>query len=75
MIRVAPRSTWGVWMNIVYESKSSWIGYQKHDKVTERISSWVPVPIVMCTFMKDVPFCLDRVVTARTFEFFVRKKL
>ena len=75
MIRVAPRSAWGIWLNIVYESESSWIGYQKHDKVTEQISSWVPVPIVTSTFMKDVPSCLNRIVTTRTFKFFVREKL
>ena len=74
-IKVAPSSTWGDRVDIVYESKSFWISTQKHDEVTEQISSRVPVPIVSRTFMKYVSSCLDRVGSTRTLEIFVREKL
>ena len=74
-MKVAPRSTWGSREDIVYESESFWISTQKHDEVTEQISSRVPIPIMSHTFMKYVSSCLDRVGPTRIFEIFVRKKL
>ena len=75
MIKVALRLTWGDWKKIVNESKGFRISTQKHDEVAEQISSRVPVPIVSCTFMKDMPSCLDRIESTWPLELFIREKL
>ena len=33
------------------KGKSFGVGTQKHDKMTKSVSSWVPVPVMSCTFM------------------------
>ena len=59
--KATPSSTWGNRKGTVIESKSFGVSTQKHDKVTERISSRIPIPIMSHTFMKNVPSCLNRV--------------
>jgi len=53
-IILIPRSTWGSQSNAIYECESIWVSYQKHNKVTERVLSWVPVPIKPYAIIKNV---------------------
>ena len=71
---IIPSSTWNDRLKIVYECKHFWISYQEHDEMIKQISSWVPIPIMSCTFVKNVSSWFDRIVSTWTFEFFIREK-
>ena len=73
--KATPSSIWGDRKGTVIESESFGVSTQKHDEVTERISSRVPIPIVSCTFMKNVLSCLNRVESTWTLELFIQEKL
>ena len=54
MIILISKSTWNSQSSTIYECKSFWVSYQKHNKVTERVLSWVSVPIKPYTIMKNM---------------------
>ena len=72
--KATPSSIWGDRKGTIIESKSFGVSTQKHDEVTERISSRVSIPIVFHTFMKDVSSYLNRVKSTWTLELFVWEK-
>jgi len=46
----------------------------KNMKMTESVSSGVPISVVSRTFVKNVSSCFDWVVPTGTLEIFLRKK-
>ena len=46
------------------ECKSIWIGRQKHNKMIQHISSWVPVPVKSAALIEYMSPGFDRIVIA-----------
>ena len=53
-IKLAMRSTFASRVRIVYESKSVRISLQKHNKMTKRILSWIPIAIKSSAIMENM---------------------
>ena len=53
-IKLAMRSTFASRVRIVYESKSVRISLQKHNKMTKRISSRIPIAIKSSAIMENM---------------------
>ena len=63
-----------IYKRIVLKSESFRIKSQEHDKMAQRISSRVPVPVKSSALMKYIPSSLDRIIVARALEIFVWEK-
>ena len=72
-IRGKPRSTWQNTL-LVCKCKSIRIGDQEHNKMVQRISSGIPIPIESSILMKDVSPQFNEIVVARTHEVLIGEK-
>ena len=68
-----PSSTWCNTL-IVCKCESTRIGDQEHSKMTQQISSRVPIPIESSTLMKNVSPWFNRIDVIRILEVFVGEK-
>ena len=41
-------------MSIAEKSKHIWVSFQKHDKVAERVPSWIPIVIESATIVENM---------------------
>jgi len=53
-IELVTRSTHNWWRRAIYESKYTQIKFQEHDKIADKVSSWVPILVKSSTIMKDI---------------------
>ena len=68
------RSTQSKLSSVIWESKCTRVMFQKHDKMTNRISSQVLVLVKSSVFIEYVASWFDGILTIRTPEFFIREE-